>query len=509
MDRGVRHSRRFVLKSLVVALPAMLTLGAACQSAPAPAKPAESKPGEAVKPAAPAATTAPAAPAAQPAATAVTGAQIGGAQPTAIPTVAGELQNPAKLEAPKVKASGPTTLTFWQYVGFHVDTQKKIAEYFKQNGDPNVSLEITAYPGLNEQRTAVKAALAAGSPTPDIIAVEPGAYCVDVYTSGSVIGFNKVFADDPEYKNGFWPNALQLLTINGETVSVPAVTNTVSVYYNKKLFAENNVQPPTTVDDLNKMAAVFNGKGITPVVLPAGEDRNQPLFPFYAAAGRHKADILMRQADLGQIPWTAPELVEAASTAESWIKSDFMVKNALGIKQQDGIGLFATGKAAMFWAGQWLRTSIRQAIPPDFDLGIFPFPALTAGGPQPTLSSVGITLTVNKNSKNPDLAFEMIKALTGAWGKIEYSKGLGISPNGPISPEAIAYQMQSLKDPLYPEFLKLQPTGTSRVLFTPQVEEAMYQGFQAIFTGGKNAKQVMEEVEAASKKAGERKFTVG
>ena len=38
-----------------------------------------------------------------------------------------------------------------------------------------------------------------------------------------------------------------------------------------------------------------------------------------------------------------------------------------------------------------------------------------------------------------------------------------LSPNGPISAEAIAYQMQSLKDPLYPEFLKLQPTGTTRV----------------------------------------------
>jgi ABC-type glycerol-3-phosphate transport system substrate-binding protein len=186
-----------------------------------------------------------------------------------------------------------------------------------------------------------------------------------------------------------------------------------------------------------------------------------------------------------------------------------MVKGALGIKQQDGIGIFASGKAAMFWAGQWLRTSIRQAIPPDFDLGIFPFPAATANGPRPTLSSVGITLTVNKNSKNPELAFEMIKAITGAWGKIEYSRGLGISPNGPISPEALAYQMQSLKDPLYPEFLKLQPTGTSRVLFTPQVEEALYQGMQAMFTGAKGARQVMEETEAASQRAGDRKFTVG
>lgn len=66
-----------------------------------------------------------------------------------------------------------------------------------------------------------------------------------------------------------------------------------------------------------------------------------------------------------------------------------------------------------------------------------------------------------------------------------------------------------MKDPLYPEFLKLQPTGTTRVLFTPQVEEALYQGMQALIGGQKNAKQVMEEAEQASQKVGERKFTVG
>jgi ABC-type glycerol-3-phosphate transport system substrate-binding protein len=163
----------------------------------------------------------------------------------------------------------------------------------------------------------------------------------------------------------------------------------------------------------------------------------------------------------------------------------------------------------MFWGGQWMRRSIRAALPPGFELGIFPFPAVVAGGHRPVLSSVGITLTVNARSKRPDLAFEMIKALTGAWGKIEYTRNLGLSPNGPISPEAIAYQMQSLKDPLYPEFLKLQPTGTTRVIFTPQVEEALTQGMQAIFAGQKTPRAAMETVEAASQKLGVRKFKVG
>ena len=332
---------------------------------------------------------------------------------------------------------------------------------------------------------------------------------MDVSTSGSVLDFTKVFADDPEYKRGFWPNALELLTINGAVVSVPAVTNTVIVYFNRGLFKQHGLEVPNTLDELKKIGASLSAKGIMPIAYPAGQDRNFPLFPYYTFLGGTKADKLMREADLGLKSWTTPELVAGAEFVEMMAKSGLYAKGPLGIKEPDAIQIFATGRSAMFWGGQWMRRSIRAALPPNFDLGLFPFPAVLAGGIKPVLSSVGITLTVNARSKHPDLAFEMIKAITGAWGKIEYTKNLGLSPNGPIGAEAIAYQMQSLKDPLYPEFLKLQPAGTTRVLFTPVVEEAMTQGMQAIITGQKTPKAVMESVEAASQKVGARKFRTG
>src|SRR5215470_6747705 len=224
-------------------------------------------------------------------------APIGGGQPAPAPVPAGGLKNPAEFKAPRVKASSPTTLSFWQYVGFHVEVQKFIAEEYKRRHDPNVTLEITAYPGLNEQRVGVKSALAAQSPTPDIIAIEPGAYAVDVFTSGSVRDFTKVFADDPDYKRGFWTNALDLLTINGTIVSVPAVTNTVVVYYNRGLFRQHGIEVPETLEELKKIGNTLAAKGVMPIAYPAGQDRNFPLFPYYTYVGGIKADKLMREAD--------------------------------------------------------------------------------------------------------------------------------------------------------------------------------------------------------------------
>src|SRR5436309_15831699 len=128
----------------------------------------------------------------------------------------------------------------------------------------------------------------------------------------------------------------------------------------------------------------------------------------------------MREADLGLKPWTRPELVAGAEFVEMMAKSGLYAKGPLGIKEQDAIQIFATGKSPMFWGGQWMRRSIRAALPPSLDLGIFPFPAVAAGGHKPVLSSVGITPTVNARSKYPDLAVQVVQAATGAWGNDQY-----------------------------------------------------------------------------------------
>src|SRR5207248_3946285 len=125
------------------------------------------------------------------------------------------------------------------------------------------------------------------------------------------------------------------------------------VYYNKKMFAENGVQVPETWDDLKKAAGVFNGKGIAPAVFAAGQDRNAPIFPFYTVAGGQKLDVKMRDADLGKLDWTGAEMMQVAEQTEEIVKSDVIIQGALGVKEPDAVGIFATGKAAMFWGGQW------------------------------------------------------------------------------------------------------------------------------------------------------------
>jgi len=56
-----------------------------------------------------------------------------------------------------------------------------------------------------------------------------------------------------------------------------------------------------------------------------------------------------------------PELVAGAEFVEMMAKSGLYARGPLGIKEPDAIQIFATGKSAMFWGGQWMRRSIRAA----------------------------------------------------------------------------------------------------------------------------------------------------
>ena len=440
-----RYTRRFVLQGLIAALPA--TLIACGQQAPATTKPAETKPLRLHPPRRPLRQRSQRRPSrprprSQPRrpshGTAVTGANIGGASRPPSRRVTGRGNEPDRVQGANSQGEWPDDALLLA-VRRVPHRRPEVHRRRVQEARPEPLARDHRVPGLNEQRVGVKAALAAQSHAPDIIAVEPGAVRGRRLHQRQRDRLRQDLRPGPEYKRGFWPNALELLTINGAVRPVPAVTNTVIVYYNKGLFAQHGLEVPETLDELKKMGAVLNAKGIAPIAYPAGQDRNFPIFPFYTYAGGTKADTAAARGGPRQLkPWTSPR---AGGGGEKFV--EMMAKSGLlrqgrrsASRSRTRSPSLPTASRRCSGVGSGCAARSGRRCPRDFDLGIFPFPAVVAGGHKPVLSSVGITLTVNARSKHPDLAFEMIKALTGAWGKIEYTRNLGLSPNGPISAEA-------------------------------------------------------------------------
>ena len=164
-----------------------------------------------------------------------------------------------------------------------------------------------------------------------------------------------------------------------------------------------------------------------------GQDRNFPIFPFFTVAGGLKLDVKLRDADLGKLEWTGAEMMQVAEKTEEIIKSDVLSKGALGIKEPDAIGIFATGKAAMFWGGQWMRTSIRAGAAAGLRPGHLPVPVRDGRRPEagPQLDGDHADGQLEEQEPGAGVRDDQGDHRRARQGDLQQPAS-GISPNGPI-----------------------------------------------------------------------------
>lgn len=91
---------------------------------------------------------------------------------------------------------------------------------------------------------------------------DPEQYLMPLDSLYESAGFTKVFPKD----------LLTLLQYKGHYWGVPSSIHRANVmWYNKKLFADNNHQPPKSWDEFFRVADVFKSKGIIPLVIGTKE----------------------------------------------------------------------------------------------------------------------------------------------------------------------------------------------------------------------------------------------
>jgi ABC-type glycerol-3-phosphate transport system substrate-binding protein len=196
------------------------------------------------------------------------------------------------------------------------------------------------------------------------------------------------------------------------------------------------------------------------------------------------------------------------SIYEDFAKANMVPSGVLGLKEPDAITLFASGKAAMMLEGNWARTTIATAKPVD-PIGFAMFPAAKTGAKPMACASVGISMTINKASKNIEIAKSLARFVTTGAGRVLYCGGVGIPPSGPTTDAEKAQMAKDVNDPVWAESVDVGSKATGlRHLFTPTVEVALNQAAQAVLSGKGKAADVLAQVEAISKQAGKRNFTV-
>ncbi|MCL2479378.1 MAG: extracellular solute-binding protein [Treponema sp.] len=288
-----------------------------------------------------------------------------------------------KQAAPAAASGGLSgTVTFWQGLADMSATTPDV-QWWKDNYRlfqekyPNVKLEVTNTPGGGTNyQTKIYTELAAGN-APDIFKTWLTGRLEPFVTAGRVQALNGFLDARPELKKSINPEALKLATWDGKFYAIPNQKSGELLFYNKKMFADQNVQVPKTYDEFMALCAKFNAAGIVPIAM-GGAQIWPPAMPYMILFGRMNGPALYEEVVMGhKAKFDDPALAQTGAKLQEMIKANVFNSNVNAMNMEECRAGFGNGKYPMLFDGVWSLGRYVQAL--GDDLGFFPFPTIPGG----------------------------------------------------------------------------------------------------------------------------------
>jgi trehalose/maltose transport system substrate-binding protein len=221
-------------------------------------------------------------------------------------------------------------------------------------------------------------------------------------------------------------------TIDGKLLAMPFFTDAGLLFYRKDLLEKYGLKPPETWDELDadakKVVAAERAAGVADFqgfVFQAKAYEGLTCNALEWVNSFGGGDIIDKG---GNITIDNPKAVKALETAASWFGT-ITPEGALNYAEEDARGVFQNGKALFMrnWPYAW---SLSQApdSPIKGKVGVAPLPMGPGGKHAATLG--GWQLAVNKYSKHPDIAAELVMYMTSP--EVQKKRAIGGSYNPTI-----------------------------------------------------------------------------
>lgn len=191
------------------------------------------------------------------------------------------------------------------------------------------------------------------------------------------------------------------ISYQGKVVAVPLENSSWGYIYNKQIFKDNSITPPTTLTEMKAVVEKLKAAKITPFLL-AYKDTWVPQLINSLAVGATiqttDKDFLDKMnkgtGSYSEIPsiFNVMDLINANGTTKP-----------LDLGADDACANFASGKAAMWLQGPWESAQILKTNP-NFQLGVAALPI--NDDPNATLVNLGVStsLALSTESKNKEVS---------------------------------------------------------------------------------------------------------
>ncbi|THA30254.1 extracellular solute-binding protein [Streptomyces sp. A1277] len=306
------------------------------------------------------------------------------------------------------------TLTAYVYGDDAVKIQEAAVKEF--NKTSKVKVKLVPVPGteyVNKLRSAM------GSPSaPDIFYNWGGGSIKPYLDAGQLVDLTSAVKNDATLKNGFLPSIVEAGSLDGKIYGVPMRgMQPVMLFYNKTLFAENNVEVPKTWEDLQKAITTFKSKGITPFALGGSDKWPELMWMEYLLDRIGGPDVFRKIQNGDSSAWGDPAVLKAAQTVKQLVDDGAFGKNFNSVDYGNGGAptLLNKGKAAMHLMGSW-EYSTQLGKAPKFakeSLGWANFPTVAGGvgDPADVVGNPTNYWSINSRTKHKDAAIAFLKTM--------------------------------------------------------------------------------------------------
>lgn len=156
----------------------------------------------------------------------------------------------------------------WWTAGGEAEGLEAMFEMYKKKYPDVEIVNATVAGGAGQNAKAVLATRMQGGNPADSFQVHAGHELIDTWVvAGKMEPITFLFEENSNL-NAFPKGVIDIISYEGEIYSVPVNIHRSNVlWYNKKIFEENRLTPPKTLEDFFKVAEVLSAKGITPLAL--------------------------------------------------------------------------------------------------------------------------------------------------------------------------------------------------------------------------------------------------
>ena len=326
------------------------------------------------------------------------------------------------------------TLTYWDTS--NADTEvpvfKQLVSQFNQTY-PNVKIDYQVVP-FEDAQNKFLAAAQAGKGMPDVLRSE-----VAWTSQFAARGYLLDLTDSPlaADKGDYLDTPLSSNLYNGKLYGVPQVTDTLALYYNKKLFAQAGIDsPPTTWDEVEADAKLLKSKAHVDGI--ALNPQGYFLLPFIYGEGGDMVDT-----DSKTIELTSDADVQGVSTAQKLIKDGAAPKPPATDGYAAAMDAFLGNQVGMVLNGPWEIGNIsgNKKFGGIDNLGIAPVPAGSAQAGAPVGGHNYVITSAVTDSNKQLAAAAFISFMNSPKSQAFLADKLGLLPT-----RQSAYDEQSVKD---------------------------------------------------------------